>query len=169
MTVAHGMRLQAHPAPGLAERYSASPPHPSSLERTRRIARLAPAHGLEVSNVAVATLPRRGKRRALFIRPRACRVVVSGRRAGVASRRARFTDFLEPGYAQSPSPPPEVVSEAISGGVYELIRAYAVEGRLHELPESLPEATVIALSPFVGSAEAERLAARPAPVLAGRG
>lgn len=80
---------------------------------------------------------------------------------------ARFTDFLEPGYAQSANPPPEVVSEAISGGVYELIRAHAVEGRLHALPDSLPEATVIALSPFVGSAEAERLAARPARVPAG--
>jgi AcrR family transcriptional regulator len=81
---------------------------------------------------------------------------------------ARFADFLEPGYAQSPSPPPEVVSEAISGGVYELIRAQAVERRLEALPAALPEATVIALSPFVGSAEAERLAARPAPVPAGR-
>lgn len=81
---------------------------------------------------------------------------------------ARFADFLEPGYAQSPTPPPEVVSEAVSGGVYELIRAHALEGRLDALPASLPEATVIALSPFVGSAEAERLAASPAPVLAGQ-
>ena len=75
---------------------------------------------------------------------------------------ARFADFLEPGYSQSADPPPGVVSEAISGGVYELIRAHAVERRLEALPEALPEATLIALSPFVGSAEAERLAARPA-------
>jgi AcrR family transcriptional regulator len=81
---------------------------------------------------------------------------------------ARFTEFLEPGYAQSPDPPPEVVSEAISGGVYELIRAQAVERRLDSLPDSLPEATVIALAPFVGSAEAERLAARPARIPAER-
>lgn len=81
---------------------------------------------------------------------------------------ARFADFLEPGYAESPDPPPEVVSEAISGGVYELIRAHAVERRVESLPHSLPEATVIALSPFVGSEEAERLAASPARVRTGR-
>jgi AcrR family transcriptional regulator len=81
---------------------------------------------------------------------------------------ARFAGFLEPGYAESPNPPPEVVSEAISGGVYELIRAHAMERRVESLPHSLPEATVIALSPFVGSAEAERLAARPARLAVGR-
>lgn len=80
----------------------------------------------------------------------------------------RFADFLEPGYAESADPPPEVVSEAISGGVYELIRVHAVERRVEALPRSLPEATVIALSPFVGSEEAERLASRPAPVPTGR-
>lgn len=81
---------------------------------------------------------------------------------------ARFADFLEPGYAESPDPPPEVVSEAISGGLYELVRAHALERRVEALPRSLPEATVIALSPFVGSEEAERLAASPAPVHTGR-
>lgn len=81
---------------------------------------------------------------------------------------ARFADFLEPGYAESADPPPVVVSEAISGGVYELIRAHAVERRVETLPRSLPQATVIALSPFVGNAEAERLAARPARSSAGR-
>jgi len=80
----------------------------------------------------------------------------------------RFAEFLEPGFAQSADPPPEVVSEAISGGVYELVRAHAVERRLDTLPDSLPEATVIALSPFLGSAKAERLASRPARVAAGR-
>jgi len=79
----------------------------------------------------------------------------------------RFADFLEPGYAQRPDPPPTVVSEAISGGVFELIRAHAVERRIESLPQSLPEATVIALSPFVGSEQAERLAARPARVRMG--
>lgn len=73
---------------------------------------------------------------------------------------ARFADFLEPGYAQNPDPPPSVVSEAITGSVYELIRSRALEQRIESLPESLADATVIVLSPFVGSELAERLAAR---------
>jgi AcrR family transcriptional regulator len=80
----------------------------------------------------------------------------------------RFADFLEPGFAQAPDPPPTVVSEAISGGIFELIRVHAVERRLESLPDSLPTVTLIALSPFVGNEHAERLATRPAGVRTGR-
>lgn len=81
---------------------------------------------------------------------------------------ARFAEFLEPGYTESADPPADVVAEAVSGGVYELIRTHVVERRIDELPEALPAATVIALSPFVGSSEAERLAARPISLRADR-
>lgn len=74
----------------------------------------------------------------------------------------RFAELLEPGYALNPDPPPNVVSEAIGGSVYELISSRVVEHRVESLPESLPDATVIVLSPFVGSELAERLAARSA-------
>lgn len=80
----------------------------------------------------------------------------------------RFSEFLEPGYAQSVDPPPDVVAEAVSGGVYELIRTHVVERRTERLLEALPAATVIALSPFVGSKEAERLAAASNPAQAER-
>jgi hypothetical protein len=76
----------------------------------------------------------------------------------------RFTDFLEPGYAQSAERLPEIVAEAVSGGVYELIRRRVAEGRIASLPAALPEATLLALAPFVGQEEAERLAARPIPL-----
>jgi AcrR family transcriptional regulator len=79
----------------------------------------------------------------------------------------RFSDFLEPGYALSPDPPPSVVSEAISGSVYELIRSRAIERRVESLPESLADATVITLSPFVGSELAEQVAARSAGMSTG--
>ncbi len=79
----------------------------------------------------------------------------------------RFADFLEPGYSQSPQGSEAlsgVVSEAVSGGVYELIRRRVAEGRIASLPAALPEVTVLALAPFVGPEEAERLAARPLPL-----
>ncbi|HEX2071765.1 MAG TPA: hypothetical protein VHF90_08990 [Thermoleophilaceae bacterium] len=66
----------------------------------------------------------------------------------------RFTELLAPGFAAAPAPPPAIVAEAIAGGIYELIRSYVLEGRLHELPDVVPDATVVALSPFLGAAGA---------------
>jgi hypothetical protein len=81
---------------------------------------------------------------------------------------ARFVEFLEPGYAASDEPPPQVVGEAIAGGIYELVRAHVLEARIELLPNALPDATLLALSPFLGASEAERLAARPISVRANR-
>lgn len=77
----------------------------------------------------------------------------------------RFAGLLEPGYALAEPPPPPVATEAVGGSVFELVRSHAAERRLDELPAALPTATVIVLTPFVGPAEAERIAARPAPRL----
>lgn len=69
----------------------------------------------------------------------------------------RFTQLLAPGFAASPTPPPAVVAEAIGGGIYELVRHHVLERRLEELPVAAPDATVVALSPFLGPAGAIEL------------
>jgi len=73
----------------------------------------------------------------------------------------RFARFLEPGYVEGSRHPAPVVAEAIVGGVYELVLAYIREDRVAAMSEAVPVATVIVLAPFVGDAEAERIAARP--------
>ncbi len=71
---------------------------------------------------------------------------------------ARFVALLQQDY-EGPSSPPAVVAEAIGGGIYEIVRSHALDRRLDELPASAPAATVIALSPFVGSERANEVAA----------
>jgi hypothetical protein len=63
---------------------------------------------------------------------------------------ARFVELLRPGFAASATPPPPVVAEAIGGGIYELVRNHVLERRLHDLPGAVADATIVALSPFVG-------------------
>lgn len=70
----------------------------------------------------------------------------------------RFTSLLQHGFETAPAPPPAVVAEAIGGGIYEIVRGHAREGRLAELPAAVPDATVVALAPFVGQAAANELA-----------
>jgi hypothetical protein len=70
----------------------------------------------------------------------------------------RFTALLQPGFDRSRVRPPEVVAEAIGGGIYEIVRAHAHQRRLGELPAAVPEATVVALSPFLGPDAAAALA-----------
>jgi AcrR family transcriptional regulator len=75
----------------------------------------------------------------------------------------QFTAALEPGYRQRPGAfrPHPVVSEAIAGGIYQLMR----ECVLHHPPERLtslsPEATYAALAPFIGAKAAVSVAIRP--------
>lgn len=70
---------------------------------------------------------------------------------------ARFTTLLQPGF-ETADPPPRVVAEAIGGGIYEVVRSHALEHRLPELPGAVPNATVVALSPFLGTEGAFALA-----------
>lgn len=63
----------------------------------------------------------------------------------------RFAGLLRPGFAAARTPPPPVVAEAIGGGIYELVRTHVLERRLDELPRAVPDATLVALSPFVGA------------------
>jgi hypothetical protein len=66
----------------------------------------------------------------------------------------RFVELLRPGFAASTTPPPPVIAEAIGGGIYELIRSHVLERRLDELPGAVPNATIVALSPFMGMDDA---------------
>jgi len=70
----------------------------------------------------------------------------------------RFAGLLRPGFAAADRPPPPVVAEAIGGGIYELVRSHVLERRLDQLPAAIPDATVVALSPFLGPAEALEVA-----------
>ncbi len=71
-----------------------------------------------------------------------------------------YAQMLLPGleHAPSESRPPEVVVEAIAGGLFELCLNYAQHRRLHELPALVPRATYFALTPFIGPDEAARVA-----------
>jgi AcrR family transcriptional regulator len=72
-----------------------------------------------------------------------------------------FSTFLDPGVAalDHPSPSPEAISLSITGGLWELVRRYALERRLHELPDALPAISHLCLSTFFGIDEAGRVAA----------
>jgi hypothetical protein len=70
----------------------------------------------------------------------------------------RFAELLAPGFDVAPTPPPPIVTEAIGGGIYAIVRGYVLERRLDELPAAAPDATFVALSPFLGSANAVELA-----------
>lgn len=80
----------------------------------------------------------------------------------------RFSTLLDPGFAIPPERPPSIVAEAIGGSILELIRIYVEERRVDDLPSALPNATLIALTPFVGPADAWRRAEGARPVRAGR-
>lgn len=75
-----------------------------------------------------------------------------------------FARMLVPGAEEAPEqgPAAAVTIEAIAGGVFELCLHYALEGRIHELPELTASATYVALAPFLGPEEAARIAIEPA-------
>jgi AcrR family transcriptional regulator len=72
-----------------------------------------------------------------------------------------FARMLVPGLEEAAprrSPLPAVTIEAIAGGVFDLCLHYALQDRIRELPELTVSATYMALAPFLGSAEAARVA-----------
>jgi AcrR family transcriptional regulator len=72
-----------------------------------------------------------------------------------------FTAALAPGYEQSTDPPHPVVSEAIAGGIYQLMRECVLHDGPEQLPLLAPEATYAALAPFLGAKAAAATAATP--------
>src|SRR5690606_10761896 len=87
-------------------------------------------------------------------------------RAGKPLRRSReqaaqrLMELLEPGFAQADegTAPPRLVSEMTAGSFFELVRLYASSGRTEQLEEAVPVITTVALAPFVGREEAQRIA-----------
>jgi hypothetical protein len=72
---------------------------------------------------------------------------------------ARFMKLCEAGYAYSGVPvPSRLMPQVAAGAVFELIRAHAGESRVDRLPDALPTAALIVLSPIVGRDEALRVA-----------
>jgi AcrR family transcriptional regulator len=73
-----------------------------------------------------------------------------------------WTLALKPGYRETKGPPPHgVVSEAIAGGIYQLIRAFLQEHPPEQLPCLLPAAVETALAPFLGADAALAVALEP--------
>jgi AcrR family transcriptional regulator len=70
-----------------------------------------------------------------------------------------FAEFLTPGFAAAPEPlpQPQLIAQMIGGGILEVIRRHAVEGRIAQLPEALPAISFLAIAPFFGLAEAQRV------------
>jgi AcrR family transcriptional regulator len=50
--------------------------------------------------------------------------------------------------------PPEIVAEGIIGGIYEILYARVIQGRVNQLPDLLPDLMYSALLPYVGPAKA---------------
>jgi hypothetical protein len=72
---------------------------------------------------------------------------------------ARFMKLCEAGYSQAGVPiPSRLMPQVAAGAVFELVRSHAAEGRLDDLPDALPTAALIVLSPIVGRDEALRVA-----------
>jgi AcrR family transcriptional regulator len=72
-----------------------------------------------------------------------------------------FGEFLGPGFAAMGHVPPrpELVSQIITGGIFEVLRRHALDRRLHELPAALPAVSHVCVAAFFGLEEAARVAA----------
>jgi hypothetical protein len=85
-----------------------------------------------------------------------------------ANRRRRmdlFAEFLEPGFAAAVElpPQPEVVSQLIAGGIYEIIAKHVLEDRVDRLPDALPAVSFFTVALFFGVDEARRVASLTSP------
>lgn len=72
-----------------------------------------------------------------------------------------FAQMLLPGLedASGQNPPAAAVAiEAVVGGIFELCLQYAMQDRIHALPELVSTATYVALAPFLGGEQAARIA-----------
>jgi AcrR family transcriptional regulator len=71
-----------------------------------------------------------------------------------------LSKMLVPGLEEAPGQTarPPVTIEAIAGGIFDLCLYYALHDRIRELPQLTVSATYIALTPFLGSKEAARVA-----------
>ena len=71
-----------------------------------------------------------------------------------------FSAYLAPGYelAAKSRPVPPIASEAITGGIWQVLHDYIDTGRVAELPDVAPQVVYLALFPFLGSRAAAKAA-----------
>jgi AcrR family transcriptional regulator len=74
-----------------------------------------------------------------------------------------YLSVLEPGFEETSEHrrPPAIAVEAIGGGLFELMYSCVMRDRIHEMPSMTKHATYVALAPFIGPAEAARVAYEP--------
>ncbi len=67
-------------------------------------------------------------------------------------RSSSSSTFLDLGLAELPEPPADrdAIALCITGGLWETVRRYALEHRLHELPDALPGMSYFAFRPSSG-------------------
>jgi AcrR family transcriptional regulator len=73
---------------------------------------------------------------------------------------AGYVPMFATGFSESAPQqnPPPISAEAIASALHELCFAHVVKDRAHELADLLPEATFIALAPFIGGQAAAEIA-----------
>jgi AcrR family transcriptional regulator len=71
-----------------------------------------------------------------------------------------FALMFAPGHEQHPHTP-AVVSEAIAGGIWNIIQHEIGHGRTEQLPQLAPELTYITLTPYIGPQRAAQIATDP--------
>ncbi|MGA2320958.1 MAG: TetR/AcrR family transcriptional regulator [Solirubrobacteraceae bacterium] len=75
-----------------------------------------------------------------------------------------FAACLRPGYAlaENGAAVPEIAAEAVAGGIWQVLHHFIENEMIAELPEAAPQLIYLALTPFIGPADAAE-AARPMP------
>jgi AcrR family transcriptional regulator len=74
------------------------------------------------------------------------------------ARTEAFTAMLTPGSPPGAARAPQVLGALVAGGIWGVIQHHIIHGRTARLPELTPQLTYVALTPFVGPAEAARVA-----------
>jgi hypothetical protein len=75
------------------------------------------------------------------------------------ARTEAFTAMLTPGSPGGTVRAPTVMGALVAGGVWGVIQHHIIHGRAARLPELTPQLSYVALTPFIGAAEAARVAA----------
>jgi AcrR family transcriptional regulator len=73
-----------------------------------------------------------------------------------------FAAYLQPGFHHSPGARsvPAIAPEAVAGGIWQVLHNHIERGRVQDIASLAPQLVYVALTPFVGSKEAARVARR---------
>jgi AcrR family transcriptional regulator len=89
-------------------------------------------------------------------------VLAAGRdaRRRADDRAAAFTAMLTPGSPGETTVPAPLLGGFVAAGIWGVIQHHIIHGRTQRLAELTPQLSYVALAPFIGAAEAHRVAAR---------